>query len=90
MMGGLSLWHLMLGIPDAQCDALHAECQAHITAISWPPYAVPFKFQCPAHWALNSGTKGDMNLQEHTVAVAISRNYPHIHEGNEEHHENIS
>jgi hypothetical protein len=28
-----------------------------------------------------------MDLQEHTVAVAILRNYPHIHEGNEEHHE---
>jgi len=28
-----------------------------------------------------------MNLQEHTVAVAILRNYPQIHERNEEHHE---
>jgi len=48
MKGGLSLWHLMSGIPVAQCDALNTECQAQITAIAWPPYSAPFKFQSPA------------------------------------------
>jgi len=49
MMGGLSHWHLMSGIPIAQCDALNTESQAQITAISCPPYAAPFKFQTPVH-----------------------------------------